>query len=265
MAEKGDQEEPGDAQLINAYLAGNENSFETLVTRYYPMVYRRLLQKVGNEKMVAEELAQDCWLKVAQSLRNYEDSNRFTHWLNTIVTNVLNDHWRAQSTRIQSAGDGIDMSQFADPTPAPEHSAIRAEEVTFLTTVLIPELLVEHRMVFLLLFESTLWDDAQPLEWNHLANLNGIDVDEAWRRFESARKELMSGKKAADINREELLIFLVWTQAKRAYKTGKYTMKYFAELLGEPEQNLKNRNHAAQKQIRARLAEYQTVYQGEPA
>lgn len=262
MADRDDQGKPSDAQLINAYLAGNESSFEMLVTRYYPMVYRRLLQKTGNEKMIAEELAQDCWLKVAQSLPDYEDSNKFSHWLNTLVTNVLKDHWRAQSSRIKSVDygeDGMDSGQFADPTPPPEHSAIRAEEVRHLTTVLIPELSVEHRMVFLLLFESTLWDNAQPLEWNHLAGLNGINIDEAWRRFESARKELMSGKNAADIDREELLIFLVWTQAKRASKSGKYTMKYFADLLGEPEQNLKNRNHAAQKQIRDRLAEYQGV------
>ena len=81
-----------------------------------------------------------------------------------------------------------------------------------------------------------------------MATLNGIDKETAWKRFESARDTLMAGATANQVDREEMLIFLVWTQAKRPFKAG-LPVARFAEMLGEKHQSLRNWSFQAKKNI----------------
>ena len=56
-----------DQELIDAFRQGDASAFEELYRRHHPAVLRRLTRVCGNES-VAEELAQEAFLRAAQEL-----------------------------------------------------------------------------------------------------------------------------------------------------------------------------------------------------
>ena len=62
-------------------------SFELLLTRHRTPVVRHLYRMVHNQT-IAEELAQDVFLRIYRSRLRYEPSAKFTTWLFHIATNV---------------------------------------------------------------------------------------------------------------------------------------------------------------------------------
>lgn len=245
-----------DRQLVEAWKKDrDETALNTLVTKYYPLVFRRLKGKLARLPD-AEEVTQDAFIKLVNSLDNYNEEGKFTHFLQTIVSSQLIDFYRKNDK--YSSHEELDEAFHIDVSLASgdaEEQLSMFQKIEYLTTHCIPKLPVQERLVFLLMHESEFWDFDSPLEWSHMAMLNGIDKETAWSRFESAREALMKGISRDKIDKEELLIFLVWTEAKRPFKASQ-TLKYFANLLGEAEQNLRNRSHKAKKVLDACLADY---------
>jgi len=249
-----------DGELIRRYTVdGDQSAFETLLRRHHDRVFWRFLKRCGN-RADAEDLTQQLWVRVVDNLKNYKDEDKFGQFLATIGTNLLNDHWRRKGVRsaafVDWNDDEDDVPQL-DPASgegSAEDQVIRGEAINHLVSNLIPSLPAEQRMIYLLRHESEHWEESSRLEWSHLAELNGVSVDEAWGQFESARQSLMSKVTGADDepddpDTDELLMFLVWTQAQRPNKEKKFTEGYFADLLGVPVNTLKTRYRAASKSL----------------
>ncbi|MEJ2069010.1 MAG: RNA polymerase sigma factor [Syntrophobacterales bacterium] len=83
---------PDDAAVIRSILNGNINSFEILMERYQDHVSRI----VGNHipKDYAPEVAHDTFVQAYQSLRRYEGTGLFKHWLSKIAVRCCYDFWR---------------------------------------------------------------------------------------------------------------------------------------------------------------------------
>lgn len=248
MANRRDYEDMSDAELIHAWQENrDEMAVNVLVERHYKNVFKRIDFRLHNTED-AKEVTQDVFVKLIGSLDNYKDEGKFTHFLNTIATTQMIDFFRKNGKTFDA--EELKHEMYDESYSPNDGSELFAEkQVEHLITHCIPKLPPHERLVFLLLHESELWDFDTPLEWSHLAALNGIDKKTAWERFESARESLMKGKSADKIDMEELLIFLVWTQAKRPFKAGN-TIKEFANLLGEADQNLRNWSHRATKKLR---------------
>jgi RNA polymerase sigma-70 factor (ECF subfamily) len=86
---------PTDEQLLQAYLAGDAGSFESLVRRYSEELYRFLARFVGNAS-VAEDIVQDTFLQVHLSGDRFDMSRRFKPWLFAIAANKGRDWLRAR-------------------------------------------------------------------------------------------------------------------------------------------------------------------------
>ena len=76
-----------DVELINRILAGDENAFASLVKKYEKQVHALAWRKIGDFH-IAEEIAQDTFLKVYQKLSTLKDPNQFSGWLYVIATNL---------------------------------------------------------------------------------------------------------------------------------------------------------------------------------
>jgi len=244
-------QELSDAQLIRDYVDNSSaNAFETLVRRHYNVVHKRLLSITRNHAD-ADDLAQKLWLRVLEHLPSYQDKQKFPHFLNTIATNLVKDEWRRVGVRNQSSLDEM-MENNADATGnlmlADEADAAKAlgdrSEITYLIKVLVPQLKVTLRSVFLLRHESEYWDGKQPFQWQHLAELNNIEVSEAVERFLHSRDTLLTSPET-ELEDLDRLIFLTWTQAQRFDKSAKQTEVYLAELLGIPVNTFKTRYRSA--------------------
>lgn len=243
--------EATDAQLIKDYVDNkSSHAFEALVRRHYNIVHKRLVSITHNHAD-ADDLAQKLWMRVLEHLPKYQDKQKFPHFLNTIATNLVKDEWRRMSVRNQSSLDEM-MENNADATgnlmlvDQADISQTLGDrsEVTHLIKVLIPKLATKLRAVFLLRHESEYWDGKQPFQWQHLAELNNISVDEAVERFFTTRDTLMTAPETS-LEDEDRLIFLTWTQAQRFNKSSKQTETYLAKLLDIPVNTFKTRYRSA--------------------
>lgn len=256
-----------DADLIGRYVESkDENAMRILVQRYYDTLYRRFRRELKNEAD-AEDCAQRVWVQVARNLHKYEDEGKFPQYLSTISTNMIKEHWRNKGTRekviIGQDGetDYDNMASMGDDRD-PERAVINSELVDHLVRELIPALPAEQRAAWLLRHESEYWEPGKRLEWSHLAELNGLDVQHAWEIFERAREKYMrsaSSSKPSEINADEMLVFLVWTQAQRASKDESFSWEYFSNLINVPVNTMKTRYRAAQKRLAESLSEYRAV------
>lgn len=79
-----------DQYYINLVLAGNTNSFAPLVDRYKDFVFTLALKMLKNNEE-AEEIAQDTFIKVFNSLHKYKGESKFSTWIYKITYNTCLD------------------------------------------------------------------------------------------------------------------------------------------------------------------------------
>ena len=118
-----------DAELMLRVKAGDGASFATLLDKYRAPVVHVLYRMVQNQA-VAEELAQEVFLRVYRSRSSYEPTAKFTTWLFRIAThlalNALRDgkNERAQE-RLDSQAPEALIRQVSDSRPSVEQSLVR--------------------------------------------------------------------------------------------------------------------------------------------
>lgn len=117
-----------DAELMLRAKAGDQAGFGLLVERHRGPVIRFLYRMVENQA-VAEELAQEVFLRVYKARGGYEPTAKFTTWLFRIATNLALNHLRdGRGRRIEDSLDQTDLdsprSEPADGRPSVEQALV---------------------------------------------------------------------------------------------------------------------------------------------
>jgi len=101
-----------DAELIDNYLCGCHASLEVLIHRHKRRIFSYILMVV-KDKHLAEDIFQDTFIKVVNTLRNgtYVDQGRFLSWVLRIAHNLMIDHFRI-SKRIPYMEKNQEMDIF---------------------------------------------------------------------------------------------------------------------------------------------------------
>ncbi|MFZ4522301.1 MAG: RNA polymerase sigma factor [Bacteroidales bacterium] len=76
-----------DNHYIDRVLGGDVAAYATLVAKHKNLVFSIALKILSNRED-AEEVAQDCFLKVFQALKTFERKSKFSTWLYRIVYNA---------------------------------------------------------------------------------------------------------------------------------------------------------------------------------
>jgi len=117
-----------DAELMLRVKEGDDASFGILLDKHRSPVVHFLFRMVQNQA-VAEELAQEVFLRVYRSRSTYEPTAKFTTWLFRIATHLaLNALRDGKSERLQEsldddAGDRP-VRQVSDRKPSVEQSMV---------------------------------------------------------------------------------------------------------------------------------------------
>jgi RNA polymerase sigma factor (sigma-70 family) len=84
-----------DTQLIHAFQDGSAMALEVLVNRYKDKIYSSI-QFLVKDKYLAEDLFQDVFIKVIDTIRNnrYTEEGKFLPWAMRIAHNLCVDHFR---------------------------------------------------------------------------------------------------------------------------------------------------------------------------
>jgi RNA polymerase sigma-70 factor (ECF subfamily) len=95
---------PTDAQLVVRAIAGSQDACRELVERHSRAVYALVARMVRNDG-VAEELAQDAFVKAFAALRSFDPAYKFANWMLRIAHNVAIDHLRKSRPATVSIDD----------------------------------------------------------------------------------------------------------------------------------------------------------------
>lgn len=118
-----------DAELMIRAQQDDSESFGRLLDRNRNMVVQYLARMVQNHA-IAEELAQDVFIRVYRSRHSYAPSARFSTWLYRIATNVALNHIRDRRRHLRDVS--LDYRATAqvcreaqDSAPLIEHRLLR--------------------------------------------------------------------------------------------------------------------------------------------
>lgn len=79
--------------LIGLCKQGNREALERIISDNYPVVKGYLIKLTLNEHL-AEDLTQDCFIKVLDNINKYNPGGKFSTWLITIANNLYYDYLR---------------------------------------------------------------------------------------------------------------------------------------------------------------------------
>jgi RNA polymerase sigma-70 factor, ECF subfamily len=97
-----------DAQIMLRVKDGDDSAFEYLVQKYRrPML--SFMYRMAHNSAVAEDLAQEVFLRVYRSREKYEASAKFTTWLYRIASNLAVNH--ARDTRHQRPENTVSLDE----------------------------------------------------------------------------------------------------------------------------------------------------------
>lgn len=103
-----------DAELIRAFIEGNDQGLETLIHRYKDKIYTAIYVLV-KDKFMAEDLFQDTFLKIVKTIRDgrYSEQGKFLPWAMRVAHNLCMDHFRRSRQQVcVTLPDGTDISHL---------------------------------------------------------------------------------------------------------------------------------------------------------
>jgi RNA polymerase sigma-70 factor (ECF subfamily) len=133
---RGDFSALTDAEIMLELRSGNMAAFDILLAKYRKPILHFMYRMVHNQA-VAEELAQEVFLRVYRSRETYRAEARFSTWLYRIATNLGVNH--ARDTKHERAASTVYLDEpdaetgttpdVADMTPSAEADMLRRERM----------------------------------------------------------------------------------------------------------------------------------------
>ncbi|HEY0263489.1 MAG TPA: sigma-70 family RNA polymerase sigma factor [Granulicella sp.] len=132
----GDFSQMEDSAIMLELRSGNMAAFDHLLAKYRKPIINFMYRMVHNQA-VAEELAQEVFLRVYRSRETYRAEARFSTWLYRIATNLGVNH--ARDTRHERAASTVYLDEtdpetgttpdVADATPGADSAMLRDERM----------------------------------------------------------------------------------------------------------------------------------------
>ncbi|MFV9510226.1 RNA polymerase sigma factor [Tepidibacillus sp. LV47] len=164
-------------QLISEAKEGKQDAFEQLMTRYKGVVYRQAYAMLGDH-MEAEDVTQEVFLKIYNSLSSLESPYAFTSWVTKITLNLCYDQIEKRKKKMAVTSENLD--QLAR---SPSGGLIERKELLLTLQKTMQKLSLEHREVIIL-------RDIQGYSYNEIAKILQVPVGTVKSRLYHARLAL---------------------------------------------------------------------------
>jgi len=120
---------PTDVDLVRAYRAGDIHAFEELHRRYVGSIYRLVRRKLG-DALLAEDIAQETFLKALRMMDRVDDSFNFGGWVHTVARNLCFDELRRRQRdqRVEESGEDDGDLLAALPSTSRSFDPVQVQE-----------------------------------------------------------------------------------------------------------------------------------------
>lgn len=171
-----------DQELVVRCRNGDREAFATLVRKYQSKVLT-LATRILDSRSEAEDIAQDIFVKIFQSLHDFRGASRFSTWLYRIAVNHCLNHLRRRTRQQQTlvmtdAAEWTQESQASNP-----YRTLEQKERWVLVQAKLQELSLEHRTIILL-------RDFEGLSYDEIADVLQLESGTVKSRLHRARMEL---------------------------------------------------------------------------
>jgi RNA polymerase sigma-70 factor (ECF subfamily) len=166
----------GGSGLVGRAAAGDVEAFEELYRVNVGRVYALCLRMAGDPTL-AEELAQEAFVRAWQKLGSFRGASAFSTWLHRVTVNVVLGHRRStarRETRVSAVGDNL-------PRDVAVREARTAESIDLERAI--SSLPDGARRVFVL-------HDVEGFRHREISRLTGIAVGTSKAQLHRARKLL---------------------------------------------------------------------------
>jgi RNA polymerase sigma-70 factor (ECF subfamily) len=109
--------EPSDVDLVRAYRTGDIHAFEELHRRYVASIYRLVRRKLG-DALLAEDIAQETFMKALRMMDRVDDSFNFGGWVHTVARNLCFDELRRRQRDLRVDGGDEDDDDLMATLPS---------------------------------------------------------------------------------------------------------------------------------------------------
>ena len=146
-----------DADVVAAFLGGEERAFQELVERYQTRLLNFIYRTVGDRER-AEDLVQEVFIRVYRHLHRFDRSKKFSTWAYTIASNLAKNELRNrsrnplvlfQTLRGTKSDEEERPLQFEDQASRPD-DLYRKRHMRSLVEETVAQLPEHHRQVFVL-------------------------------------------------------------------------------------------------------------------
>jgi RNA polymerase sigma factor (sigma-70 family) len=177
-----------DRILVERCLKGDEKAFEELLRMYRSSVFSICLRMVRNST-IAEDIAQEVFIKVFSALNRYDPTFPFSSWINRITSNLCIDHLRREKERTISLDQpvGGEDDDLLIQVPSREAGPDRRMESNEMMAALEEALgnLPEHYRIIVILRHQ------EQLSYEEIADTLGIPLGTVKARIHRARNIIM--------------------------------------------------------------------------
>jgi RNA polymerase sigma-70 factor (ECF subfamily) len=182
-----------DAQVMLRVRDGDDAAFNYLVERYRRAMIG-FMYRMTHNAAIAEELAQEVFLRVYRSRAGYSADAKFSTWLYRIATNLAVNHARDnrnERPEVKASLDATDEEtglsiDVADDKPSVEQEIMRRERLKAIRKVV--EALPERQRMAVMMHKYQEMDYRQIAELLHLSESATKSL--LFRAYESLRESL---------------------------------------------------------------------------
>lgn len=170
-----------DAELVHAFISGNENALQVLIYRYKDKIYTSIYVLV-KDKYIAEDLFQDAFLKMIRTMRdgNYSEQGKFLPWAMRVTHNLCMDYFRRARRQVPvTLANGEDIMALFASIPDHQDTAIERRQTEQTIRKLIESLPAEQSEVIVLRIYGE-------LSFKEIAAITSVSINTALGRMRYA-------------------------------------------------------------------------------
>ena len=127
---------PTDEQLARQVQHGNTADLALLVERHHSPLLGFLYRLTGGNRALAEDLAQETFLRALRNIQQYQPSRRFKPWLYAIAVNIARDHFKRADTRYAVILSDEEFFSLEDPIGVEDNLQDDTQRVALAITAL---------------------------------------------------------------------------------------------------------------------------------